>query len=160
MKIFNKNFTKESGNRMNKKNISGIIGGAMLLLGAFCIGMGSCPTPGSTIQGELREACMKLGEHYTGTQSEMTMVSAFQLQLALMELEHVRYTILSQENHVEIESAFMQAEQAWEEFFQQEQEKSFDPLEHGSIAVFDHNLQMVDLVVQHIATLQESWYIK
>lgn len=111
------------------------------------------------IQGELRDARMKLEANYTGTQSEMTMVSEFQLNLALMELNHVRYSIWNQSNYGKIEADFLKDEQAWEQYFKKEQKKPSE-YEGGSMAPMVHNQQMTALVEKRIAELKAKWLKK
>ena len=108
------------------------------------------------IQGELRNARMKLKATYTGPQSEMSMVSGFQLQLALMELYHLRYTIWNQSNYSKIEADFQKNEEAWEQLYKKEQEKPSE-FEGGSMAPMDHNLRMVAFIEKRIAELKSNW---
>ena len=90
---------------MNKKKIIGIAAGTALFSITAVTGC-THPEQNLGIQGELRNARMKLEANYTGPQSEMTIVSGFQLQLTLMELYHVRYTIWNQSNYGQIEADF------------------------------------------------------
>ena len=108
------------------------------------------------IQGELRNARIKLEANYTGSQSEMTIVSGFQLQLALMELYHVRYTIWNQSNYGQIEADFQKNEQIWEQLFKKEQEKPSE-FEGGSMAPMDYNLRMLAFIEKRIAELRSDW---
>ena len=140
---------------MIKKKIVGIVGGsALLVMGVLC----GCTHAEQNlgIQGELRGARMKLEANYTGTQTEMTMVSEFQLNLALMELNHVRYTICNQSNYGKIEVVFMKDEQAWEQRFKKEQEKPSE-FESGSMAPMDHNMRTTAFVEKRIAELKAKW---
>ena len=114
------------------------------------------PDPGRVIQEELRTAREKLDDCYTGTQSEMTMVAGFQLALARMELEHVRYTIWNQSNYGKIEAAFRKDEEAWERRVKAEMEKPSE-FEGGSIAPMDNNQRMIALIEGRIAELKEKW---
>ena len=142
--------------KMNKKIVHGLAGGTILLLVGFANG---CVRTEQNlgIQGELRDARMKLEANYTGSQTEMTMVSEFQLNLALMELNHVRYTICNQSNYGKIEAVFMKDEHAWEQRFKKEQEKPSE-FEGGSMAPMDHNMRMTAFVEKRIAELKAKWY--
>lgn len=114
------------------------------------------PDPGRVIQEELRTAREKLDDCYTGSQSEMTMVAGFQLALARMELEHVRYTIWNQSNYGKIEAAFRKDEEAWERRLKAEMEKP-SAFEGGSMAPMDNNQRMIALIDARIAELKEKW---
>ena len=140
---------------MNKKFVHGFVGGTTLLLAGLVNGCAHTEQ-NLGIQGELRDARMKLEANYTGTQVEMTMVSEFQLNLALMELHHVRYTICNQNNYGKIEAVFMKDEQDWEQLFKKEQEKP-SVFEGGSMAPMDHNMRMTALVEKRIAELKAKW---
>lgn len=140
---------------MNKKKLVGIAAGTALLSVAAVTGCAHLEQ-NLGIQGELRNARMKLEANYTGSQSEMTMVSEFQLQLALMELYHLRYTILNQRNYSKIEADFQKNEEAWEQLFKKEQEKTSE-FEGGSMAPMDHNLQLAAFIEKRIAELKSNW---
>ena len=115
------------------------------------------PDPkGWGIQEELRNARTKLDGCYTGSQSEMTMVAGFQLALAQMELDHVRYTIWNQSNYGKIEAAFHKDEEAWERRLKAEMEKPSE-FEGGSMAPMDNNQRMTALIDARIAELKEKW---
>ena len=115
------------------------------------------PDPvGCNIQEELRTARTKLDDCYTGPQSEMTMVAGFQLALAQMELDHVRYTIWNQSNYGKIEAAFRKDEEAWERRLKAEMEKPSE-FEGGSMAPMDNNQRMTALIEGRIAELKEKW---
>lgn len=143
---------------MNKKIVHGLIGGTILLLSGLVNGC-SHTEQNLGIQGELRNARMKLEANYTGTQSEMTIVSEFQLNLALMELYHVRYSIWNQSNYGKIEADFQKDEQAWEQRLKKEQEKTSE-FEEGSMAPMDHNMRMTAFVERRIAELKAKWLKK
>ena len=140
---------------MNKKKIVGIAAGAALL---SVVTVSGCTHPKQNlgIQGELRNARVKLEANYTGPQSEMSMVSGFQLQLALMELYHLRYTIWNQSNYSKIEADFPKNEEAWEQLYKKEQEKPSE-FDGGSMAPMDHNLRMVAFIEKRIAELKSNW---
>ena len=112
--------------------------------------------PVRRIQEELRNARTKLDDCYTGSQSEMTMVAGFQLALAQMELDHVRYTIWNQSNYGKIEAAFHKDEEAWERRLKAEMEKPSE-FEGGSMAPMDNNQRMTALIDGRIAELKEKW---
>ena len=112
--------------------------------------------PVRRIQEELRNARTKLDDCYTGSQSEMTMVAGFQLALAQMELDHVRYTIWNQSNYGKIEAAFHKDEEAWERRVKAEMEKPSE-FEGGSMAPMDNNQRMTALIEGRIAELKEKW---
>ena len=114
------------------------------------------PDPGRVIQEELRTARKNLDACYTGSQSEMTMVAGFQLALAQMELEHIRYTICNQSNYGKIEAAFLKDEETWERRLKAEMEKPSE-FEGGSMAPMDNNQRMTALIVGRIAELKEKW---
>ena len=143
---------------MKKKNMTAIAGGTALMITALVSG---CATPDKNlgIQGELRDARMKLEANYTGTQTEMTMVSEFQLNLALMELNHVRYTICNQSNYGKIEEDFLKDEQAWEQCFKKEQKKPSE-FEGGSMAPMDLNMRMTAFIEKRISELKAKWLKK
>ena len=140
---------------MNKQIVHGFVGGTILLLAGLVNGC-SYAEQNLGIQGKLREARMKLDANYTGSQVEMTIVSEFQLNLAMMELHHMRYTICNQSNYGKIEAAFLEDEQAWERRFKKEQEKSSE-YEGGSMSPMDHNMRMTAFAEQRIAELKTKW---
>ena len=140
---------------MNKKKLFGIAAGTALLSVAAVTGC-THAEQNLGIQGELRNARIKLEANHTGSQSEMTMVSEFQLQLAMMELYHVRYTIWNQSNYGQIEADFQKNEEAWEQLYKKEQEKPSE-FEGGSMAPMDHNLRMVAFIEKRIAELKSNW---
>ena len=137
-----------------KKWIMSVSGAA--LLGAGFIGGSVYAGRNLGIQGELRDARKKLDANYTGAQSEMTTVSEFQLQLAMMELYHVRYTIWNQPDYEKIEAEFQKDEQRWEENLKKEQNKPSE-FEGGSMAPMDHNMRMTAFVEKRIAELKQKW---
>ena len=114
------------------------------------------PDPTWGVQEELRNARTKLDACYTGSQSEMTMVAGFQLALAQMELEHIRYTICNQSNYGKIEAAFSKDEEAWERRLKAEMEKPSE-FEGGSMAPMDNNQRIIALIEGRIAELKEKW---
>ena len=118
--------------------------------------LGVEPDPGREIQEELRNARTKLDDCYTGSQTEMTMVAGFQLALAQMELEHIRYTICNQSNYGKIEAAFQKDEEAWERRLKAEMEKPSE-FEGGSMAPMDNNQRMTAFIDARIAELKEKW---
>ena len=144
--------------KMKKTNIAVIASGTALMISALLNGC-ACPDKNLGIQGELRNARLKLDANYTGTQTEMTMVSEFQLNLARMELAHLHYLIVNQSNYGKIESAFRKDEQAWEQRFKDEQEKTSE-FEGGSMAPMDHNMRMTAFIESRITELKAKWLKK
>ena len=143
---------------MKKKNIVGWAGGTALLVTALFSGCTS-PDQNLGIQGELRDARLKLDANYTGTQTEMTMVSEFQLNLARMELAHLHYLIVNQGDYGKIEEDFRKDEQAWEQRFKDEQKKPSE-FEGGSMAPMDHNMRMTAFIESRITELKAKWLKK
>ena len=143
---------------MKKTNIAVIASGTALMISTLLNGC-ACPDKNLGIQGELRDARLKLDANYTGTQTEMTMVSEFQLNLARMELSHLRYLIVNQSNYGKIESAFRKDEQAWEQRFKDEQEKTSE-FEGGSMAPMDLNMRMTAFIEKRISELKAKWLKK
>ena len=144
--------------KMKKTNIAAIAGGTALMITTLVSG---CNAPGKNlgIQGELRDARLKLDANYTGTQTEMTMVSEFQLNLARMELSHLRYLIVNQGDYGKIEEDFRKDEQAWEQRFKDEQEKTSE-FEGGSMAPMDFNMRMTAFIEKRISELKAKWLKK
>ena len=136
-----------------KKNFTRILGAAVLLAG---IGCGCC---NSSIQTELCQTRKRLDRYYTGTQSEMTMLSDFQFSLAQMELAHIRYTICNQFGYEKIEADFRKNEQAWERRFAEEMNKSSE-FEGGSATPMDHNRRLTALIEERIVELKKNWCCK
>lgn len=143
---------------MKKTNIAVIASGTALMISALLNGC-ACPDKNLGIQGELRDARLKLDANYTGTQTEMTMVSEFQLNLAKMELAHLRYLIVNQGDYGKIETAFRKDEQAWKKRFKDEQEKNSE-FECGSMAPMDHNMRMTAFIESRIIELKAKWLKK
>ena len=144
--------------KMKKTNIAVIASGTVLMISALLNGC-ACPDKNLGIQGELRDARLKLDANYTGTQTEMTMVSEFQLNLARMELSHLRYLIVNQGDYGKIEEDFRKDEQAWEQRFKDEQEKTSE-FEGGSMAPMDFNMRMTAFIEKRISELKAKWLKK
>lgn len=141
---------------MNKKRfIVEIVCGTALLVGGVSGGY-FFANRNLGIPGELCNVRKRLDACFTGPQSEMTMLSEFQLHLVQMELYHVRYTIWNQENYESIESEFQKDEQRWEENLKKEQAKPSE-FEGGSMAPADHNMRMTAFVEKRIAELKQKW---
>ena len=149
---------KRKENIMKKKNMAAIAGGTALMITALVSGCASSDK-NLGIQGELRDARLKLDANYTGTQTEMTMVSEFQLNLARMELAHLHYLIVNQGDYGKIEEDFRKDEQAWEQRFKDEQEKTSE-FEGGSMAPMDHNMRMTAFIESRITELKAKWLKK
>ena len=121
-----------------------------------------CVKPNHGIQGKLRHTRKKLEFYMTNeaiTIGEMTTLSEFQFHLAQMELYHVRYTIWNQKNYEKIEADFQKDEQAWEQRFKDEQEKTSE-FEGGSMAPMDHNMRMTAFIESRIIELKTKWLKK
>ena len=159
---------------MNKKRfIAEIICGAVLLFGGASVGYAYANRGGASVgyayvnrdlgvQEELRDARNKLNHYMVNeakTQGEVTTLSEFQLQLAQMELYHVRYTIWNQDNYGQIEAEFQKDEQRWKENLKKEQEKPSE-FEGGSMAPMDHNMRMTAFVEKRINELKLKWIKK
>lgn len=144
--------------KMKKTNIAVIASGTALMITTLVSGCTSSDK-NLGIQGELRDARLKLDANYTGTQTEMTMVSEFQLNLARMELSHLRYLIVNQGDYGKIEVDFQKDEQAWEQHFKDEQEKTSE-FAGGSMAPMDHNMRMIDFIESRIIELKAKWLKK
>ena len=140
---------------MKKTNIAAIAGGTALMITSLVSGCTSSDK-NLGIQGELRDARLKLDANYKGTQTEMTMVSEFQLNLARMELAHLHYLIVNQGDYGKIEEDFQKDEQAWEQRFKDEQEKTSE-FEGGSMAPMEHNLRMTGFIEKRIEELRTKW---
>lgn len=141
---------------MNKIAFIEIISAAVLAAG---VGSGCCYESSGGIQAELSQTRIGLKQHYTGTQTEMTMISDFQLALAQMELEHVRYTICNQANYGKIEADFQKDEMVWEKCFKEEMAKTSE-FAGGSAAPMEYNIRLTAFVVKRIVELKEKWCLK
>lgn len=122
----------------------------------------TCVKPNQGIQGELRHTRKKLKFYMTNeaiTIGEMTTLSEFQFHLAQIELYHVRYTIWNQKNYEKIEADFQKDEQAWEQRFKDEQEKTSE-FEGGSMAPMDLNMRMTAFIEKRISELKAKWLKK
>lgn len=99
-------------------------------------------------------------EHYLTndamTQSEMTILSQYMLQLANMEKYLIEFRIWNQPGYEKIEKAFMADCEAWEKRAEAEAQKPSE-FEGGSMAPCDHNLRMTFFVQKRIEELRAKW---
>ncbi|MBO5992486.1 MAG: hypothetical protein J6R00_12650, partial [Lentisphaeria bacterium] len=138
-----------------KKKLVGFVYGIPLLLAVSACGCaGTKHKPG--VGDILREARVKLDANYTGTQSEMTIISQFQLQLATMELYYARYAVWNRSDYGKIEADFLKDEELWEQELKKEQKKPSE-FEGGSLAPMDHNLRMTSFIEKRVAELKSKW---
>ena len=93
------------------------------------------------------------------TQSEMTILSEYMLQLAGMEKYMIEYRIWNQPNYEKIEKSFSADCKAWEKRAEAEAKKPSE-YEGGSMAPCDHNLRMTWFVEKRIAELKSKWMQK
>ena len=99
-------------------------------------------------------------EHYLTndamTQSEMTILSQYMLQLANMEKYLIEFRIWNQPGYEKIEKAFMADCKAWDKRAEAEEQKPSE-FEGGSMAPCDHNLRMTFFVQKRIEELRTKW---
>ncbi len=131
-----------------------IFSAVILLVAAGC----SCRLP----EDELNLTRNRL-EHYMQydamTQSEMTILSEYMLQLANMEKHLIEYRIWNQDGYGKIEKAFMNDCAEWEKLADKEAKKP-SQFEGGSLAPCDHNLRMTGFVQERIDELKNKWLNK
>ena len=140
--------------KINKKIVSVITG--ISLFGIGCAAGYLFANRDLGIEGELSRTRERLGNYYTGTQSEMTMLSEFQLSLVTMELYHVRFIIWNQPNYAEIEEKFSKNEKEWDKALEAEHKKPSE-FEGGSMAPMDHNMRITDFLQKRINYLNANW---
>ena len=90
------------------------------------------------------------------TQSEMTILSQYMLQLANMEKYMIEYRIWNQSNYDKIEKSFTANCEAWEKQADAEAKKPSE-FEGGSMAPCDHNLRMTGFIEKRIEELKTKW---
>ena len=99
-------------------------------------------------------------EHYLTndamTQSEMTILSQYMLQLANMEKYLIEFRIWNQPGYEKIEKAFMADCEAWEKQADAEAKKP-SPYKGGSAEPMDHNLRMTGFIEKRIEELRTKW---
>ena len=93
------------------------------------------------------------------TQSEMTILSEYELKLACMERYMIEYRIWNQPGYDKIEKPFMADCERWNKKLEEECRK---PSEYagGSMEPMDRNLRMTDLVRKRIDELKTKWSAK
>ena len=93
------------------------------------------------------------------TQSEMTILSEYELNLACMECYMIQYRIWNQPGYEKIEKQFMADCERWDKKLKAEREK---PSEYagGSMEPMDRNLRMTELVRKRIDELKTKWLAK
>ena len=112
---------------------------------------------------ELRQARERIDRYLfneeTLTQSEMTILSSYELNLAFMEHYLTEYRIWNQPGYKEIEKQFMEDCERWNKKLEEEARK---PSEYagGSMEPMDRNLRMTDLVRKRIDELKTKWLAK
>ena len=99
-------------------------------------------------------------EHYlinnAMTQSEMTILSQYMVQLANMEKYLLEYRIWNQSNYDKIEKAFTADCETWEKRAEAEAQRPSE-FEGGSMAPTDHNLRMSGFIEKRIEELRTKW---
>ena len=110
-------------------------------------------------EDELKSTRTRL-EHYlinnAMTQSEMTILSQYMVQLANMEKYLLEYRIWNQSNCDQIEKAFTADCEAWEKRADSEAKKP-SPYKGGSLEPMDHNLRMSGFIEKRIEGLRTKW---
>ena len=113
-------------------------------------------------EDELHLTREKLGNYLVNhamTQSEMTILSQYMLQLANMEKYQIEYRIWNQPGYEQIEKTFRADCETWEKLAEAEANKPGE-FEGGSMAPCDHNLRMTDFVQKRIDELRRKWLQK
>ena len=93
------------------------------------------------------------------TQSEMTILSEYELRLACMECYMIEYRIWNQPGYDKIEKKFMADCELFEKKVKAEREKPSD-YAGGSMEPMDRNLRMTALVRKRIDELKSKWLAK
>ena len=93
------------------------------------------------------------------TQSEMTILSEYELKLACMERYMIEYRIWNQPGYDKIEKQFMADCERWDKKLEEEGKKS-SVYAGGSMEPCDRNLKMVDFVQKRIDELKTKWLAK
>ena len=93
------------------------------------------------------------------TQSEMTILSEYELKLACMERYMIEYRIWNQPGYEKIEKQFMADCELWNKKLEEEARKPSE-YEGGSMEPMDRNLRMTDLVRKRIEELKTKWLAK
>ena len=90
------------------------------------------------------------------TQSEMTILSQYMVQLANMEKYFLEYRIWNQPNYGKIEKVFSADCEAWEKRADAEAKKP-SQYKGGSLELMDHNLRMTGFIEKRIEELRTKW---
>ena len=110
-------------------------------------------------EDELKSTRTRL-EHYlinnAMTQSEMTILSQYMVQLANMEKYLLEYRIWNQSNCDQIEKSFTADCEAWEKRADAESKKP-SRYKGGSLEPTDHNLRMTGFIEKRIEELRTKW---
>ena len=93
------------------------------------------------------------------TQSEMTILSEYELKLACMECYLIEYRIWNQPGYGKIEKQFMADCELFEKKLKAEREKTSD-YAGGSMEPMDRNLRMLGLIQKRIDELKTKWLAK
>ena len=93
------------------------------------------------------------------TQSEMTILSEYELKLACMECYLIEYRIWNQPGYGKIEKQFMADCELFEKKLKAEREKPSD-YAGGSMEPMDRNLRMLGLIQKRIDELKTKWLAK
>ena len=93
------------------------------------------------------------------TQSEMTILSEYELKLACMECYMIEYRIWNQPGYEKIEKQFMADCELFEKKLKAEREKPSD-YAGGSMEPMDCNLRMLGLIQKRIDELKTKWLAK
>lgn len=128
-----------------------IFSAVILLAAAGC----TCRLPEDELSAT-REKLEHYMQHDAMTQSEMTIMSEYMLQLANMEKHMIEYRIWNQNNYGKIEKAFIEDCKEWEKLADAEARKP-GRFEGGSLAPCDHNLRMTGFVQERIDELKTKW---
>ena len=93
------------------------------------------------------------------TQSEMTILSEYELKLACMERYMIEYRIWNRPGYEKIEKQFMADCELWNKKLEEEARKPSE-YEGGSMEPMDRNLRMTNLVRKRIDELKTKWLAK
>ncbi|MDD3021752.1 MAG: hypothetical protein PHX61_12365 [Alphaproteobacteria bacterium] len=141
---------------LDEKMLALIFAGVLLLLGGGALGGYYFAERDRGVTGELRSCRERLDRHYDGTQSQMTIISQYQLQLASMEKYFIEFQIWNQPGYEKREAAFMSDCTAWDKKYEIEAEKPSE-FEGGSMAPMDCNMRMTSMVEKRIDELKTTW---
>ena len=114
-------------------------------------------------EDELRQTRERLNKYLYDeenlTQSEMTILSEYELNLACMECYMIQYRIWNKPGYGKIEKQFMADCELWDKKLKAEREK---PSEYagGSMEPMDRNLRITELLRKRIDELKTKWLAK